>query len=316
MDALKQIVVGIDFSEASRTALAQAMRLAEKFGAGIRCVHVVEKSMLEQVAASMNNPPSDIETRVSAHARYGVERMVAEIAHRDEKAVKDVQIDVIVGAASHTLAKIAGEAGGGDGTLLVMGTTGQDHPGAGVGTTAGRCVRHGAMDTLLVRRDQAGAFKKIVVCIDFSDTSTRALHLAARLAKQDGAALQALHVFSPPPPAYPPADMIGMWPIPAPDYTELTNRLREDATIALNDLLAKEDAGVSAEPVIVEDFSYGRGIREYAQRAGADLVVIGTQGKTNLRYMLLGSTAEKVLKEAHCSVLAVKPRAEPAETGA
>jgi nucleotide-binding universal stress UspA family protein len=40
---------------------------------------------------------------------------------------------------------------------------------------------------------------------------------------------------------------------------------------------------------------------------GADLTVLGTRGKTNLRDMLLGSAAERVLAESRCSVLAVKP---------
>ena len=46
---------------------------------------------------------------------------------------------------------------------------------------------------------------------------------------------------------------------------------------------------------------------DYAAKAGADLIVLGTRGKTNLRDILLGSTAERVLAESRCSVLAVKP---------
>jgi nucleotide-binding universal stress UspA family protein len=49
------------------------------------------------------------------------------------------------------------------------------------------------------------------------------------------------------------------------------------------------------------------GIADYAARVGADLTVLGTRGKTNLRDILLGSTAERVLAESRCSVLAVKP---------
>lgn len=310
MDALKQIVVGIDFSESSRTALAQAVRLGKKFGAAVRAVHVVEKGKLEEVAASLPHAPGDLEARVAGQARYGIERMVSEIAG---EGASGVSVETLVGPASHTLVRIAEEVGGGHATLLVMGNTGQEHPRAGVGTTAGRCVRHGAMDVLLVRQDEPGAsppYRNIVVCVDFSETSIRALHLAARLAREDGAELRVVHVFSPPPPAYPPADMIGMWPIPAPDYGELTERLRESATEGLSELLAREEPGARATPVVVEDSSYGRGICEYAKGAGADLVVIGTHGRTNLRYLLLGSTAEKVLKEVHCSVLAVKPHSE------
>jgi hypothetical protein len=46
---------------------------------------------------------------------------------------------------------------------------------------------------------------------------------------------------------------------------------------------------------------------QYAQGVGADLIVLGTRGRTNLRDLLLGSTAEKVLRDSVCSVLAVHP---------
>ena len=49
------------------------------------------------------------------------------------------------------------------------------------------------------------------------------------------------------------------------------------------------------------------GIVEYASKVQADLIVLGTRGRTNLRDLLLGSTAEKALEESKCSILAVKP---------
>jgi nucleotide-binding universal stress UspA family protein len=53
--------------------------------------------------------------------------------------------------------------------------------------------------------------------------------------------------------------------------------------------------------------SHGCEISEYARTESADLVVIGTRGKSSLKYLLLGSTAEYVLRERPCSVLAVRP---------
>ena len=57
-------------------------------------------------------------------------------------------------------------------------------------------------------------------------------------------------------------------------------------------------------------FDYGgprSGVAEYASGINADLIVLGTRGRTNLRDILLGSTAEKTLANSSCSVLAVKP---------
>jgi len=46
-------------------------------------------------------------------------------------------------------------------------------------------------------------------------------------------------------------------------------------------------------------FSYGQGIVQYAKEVKADLVILGTRGRTSLRYVLLGSTAERLLRELH-----------------
>jgi nucleotide-binding universal stress UspA family protein len=52
---------------------------------------------------------------------------------------------------------------------------------------------------------------------------------------------------------------------------------------------------------------HGRGLTEFAPQVGRDLVVLGTRGRTNLRDLLLGSTAERVVRDAPCSILVVKP---------
>jgi nucleotide-binding universal stress UspA family protein len=52
---------------------------------------------------------------------------------------------------------------------------------------------------------------------------------------------------------------------------------------------------------------HGRGITEFVQQIGGDLAVLGTRGRTNLRDLLIGSTAERVLRDAACSILAVRP---------
>jgi nucleotide-binding universal stress UspA family protein len=55
-------------------------------------------------------------------------------------------------------------------------------------------------------------------------------------------------------------------------------------------------------------------IIQYAARAGMDLIVMGTHGRTGLDRLLMGSVAEKVMRDATCSVLVVKlPRAQPRE---
>ncbi|MBI3107868.1 MAG: universal stress protein [Candidatus Rokubacteria bacterium] len=52
---------------------------------------------------------------------------------------------------------------------------------------------------------------------------------------------------------------------------------------------------------------HGRGITEFVEQVDGDLVVLGTRGRTNLRDILLGSTAERVVRDARCSILTVTP---------
>jgi nucleotide-binding universal stress UspA family protein len=52
----------------------------------------------------------------------------------------------------------------------------------------------------------------------------------------------------------------------------------------------------------------GREIAAFAKEGGHDLVVMGTHGRTGLRHLVIGSVAERVVREAHCPVLVVRPR--------
>ena len=59
--------------------------------------------------------------------------------------------------------------------------------------------------------------------------------------------------------------------------------------------------------LLEEDHPPWEGIRKAAEAWNADLIVVGTRGASNLRYVLLGSTAEHMLEHTDASVLAVKP---------
>ena len=71
-----------------------------------------------------------------------------------------------------------------------------------------------------------------------------------------------------------------------------------------------DTSGVDPHFAVFDAGSHRCGIAEYARQVEADLVVLGTKGRTNLRYVLLGSTVERLLRDVPCSVLTVKPRNE------
>ena len=67
--------------------------------------------------------------------------------------------------------------------------------------------------------------------------------------------------------------------------------------------------GKTSQPIasVFPAKTHGHGIAEYCRNVDADLVILGAKGRTNLQYVLLGSTVERLLKEVPCSVLVVRP---------
>ena len=132
----------------------------------------------------------------------------------------------------------------------------------------------------------------ILVGIDFSDCSRSALSHALRIGRAWGAAVTAVHV------------------VPAPDGTTATQaRLAAEYGPALEAIVAESRLPAGLQPR-QEIFPYaGRrsGLLEFGAVVNADLVAIGTRGRTNLRDVVLGSTAEKLLRDSVCAVWAAKP---------
>jgi nucleotide-binding universal stress UspA family protein len=128
---------------------------------------------------------------------------------------------------------------------------------------------------------------------DFSSRSTYAFHLACSLARDHGARLVLVHVVSPPAVAY--GEMITDFAI---------DEAREEARRGL-DKLVVSDANIKVERLVVDGEPVTEILRVAGQNA-ADLIVMGTHGRSGLSRLLLGSVAEAVLRKATCPVLTVK----------
>lgn len=137
-------------------------------------------------------------------------------------------------------------------------------------------------------------FERIVVAVDGSEPSTWAIQFAARLARATGAELTAVHVF--PEPYYSPEVAI---PI---DELEAAARARGEAT--MRDQCAHVPPEVPCERVVRQG-SAADHIVEAAGERSADLIVLGTHGRGRLARFILGSTAEDVVRRAHCPVMTI-----------
>ena len=141
--------------------------------------------------------------------------------------------------------------------------------------------------------------KRIVCATDFSTTSEAALAEAERLAGQLGAELVLLHV----------AVEAPLWRegIYTPEVRKVFESQRQWAVETLAARAAALGANGVPGRVLVKSGSPWREIIDTARDEGAELIVIGTHGRSGLNRMLLGSVAERVVRQAPCPVLTVGP---------
>ena len=142
--------------------------------------------------------------------------------------------------------------------------------------------------------------RRILVPTDFSDEAKHALRSAVELARIGQSEVVLVHVIEPP--VYP--VNLGIGPVVVPP---LEQDLRERLAQALEQL-RQQETGTLASRVLIRD---GRPFLEIVRAAAdehADLIVIATHGYTGLKHVLLGSTAERVVREAPCPVLVVRRR--------
>ena len=129
---------------------------------------------------------------------------------------------------------------------------------------------------------------------DFSERSQYAFWLACSLARDYGARLIVLHVVAAP------AVVYGEGVVVPPNPEELRAAAQEEL-----DRLQAPRADVRAERRLAEGDAVEETLR-VAQEANADLIVMGTHGRTGLGRLLMGSVAEQVVRRASCPVLTVK----------
>ncbi len=148
------------------------------------------------------------------------------------------------------------------------------------------------------------SFKLIMVTTDFSEAGDHAIGHALRMAADHGAELILTHVIE---------TVIAPNPLYAHYYpTELLNpeiqaRAEQDAHKALLDRVPKE--GSLASVPYSTYVGHGMPADEIVRTAndrGVDLIVIATHGRTGLKHLFMGSTAERVIRHGHCAVLVVR----------
>jgi universal stress protein E len=298
MSSPRPVVVSIDFSPASRVALSQAVHMAAQLNVPLKAVHVIETL----TSVHLTDELSAFQVQVTAALLDEAKQTWKSFT--EHAGVSDVplhiEINSPVAAISHYCKQTSAQ-------LLVMGTRGSS-TSKGAGTVAASCVRRSPCDVVLIEEAYGPKkFETVLACVDFSATSREAVDQALRIAALDGAKVHVVYVFHAP------------WTkvkvkAGSPESTEafrtayaaaLTDRVRSFCETGHKAEAAWAKPAYHAIPAD----KHGKGIAEFAKVLGADLIVLGTRGASNIHDMLLGSTAEHVIRDAGRNVWAVRPQA-------
>jgi nucleotide-binding universal stress UspA family protein len=143
--------------------------------------------------------------------------------------------------------------------------------------------------------------RRILYATDYSKASSRALDQAVQLAKQNDAELLVVHVIEPVTP-YVTGDDYGSTEL----YLRLEETTKNDAQSSMQKLMQKlQKLKVNAKSLLLRGSTHDQIIKAAKSRK-ADMIVIGTHGRTGLSKLFMGSVASKVVSTAHCPVLTVR----------
>jgi len=298
MNPLHSVLVGVDFTPWSAAALNQAIRLAAWDDAAVHVLHAIDVcavTELEVGLADLGETPEGLRDCFVQEARAEWEQFAAPVP-----GARELDLEVVIGTPADV---VLGRARRHAADLVVLGVQGAV---SGVGAVAAACLRRGGVDVLLVRRQQGGPFKVVVGCVDFSEASGPVLAEAARVAARDRAALHVVHVY------HGPWHPLQYWPRTPGMAGDYPRRYRDTMLRRLEGiyrLSSQTPAGVKPQFHVFEHAGYVAGIAEFAADVGADLIVLGRRDRWSIEEALLGGTAERVGRQAGCSVLAVRQNA-------
>jgi nucleotide-binding universal stress UspA family protein len=294
---MPRILVGTDFSPTAAVAVDWAVQLARQQGARVELVHAVAVPPAVPEYASPGaiaaGPVFDEEVRRAAR-----DRLEQEAASLRGQGI-EVDLWLALGKPSMVIRERASEISA---LAIVIGTrglTGLRH--VLLGSTTERVIQKAPCPVLAVHpEDRYRPLRTILVPTDFSEDAERAIHTARRLLAPlaPEARLTLLHAFNLP------IEYTAYGPIPTSmHYLQDTG---QDAERRLEELTER----LSAEGIPV-DWAVREGdpsvvIVEEAERRQADLIAMGTHGRSGLRHLLLGSTAERVAQHAGCPVMTVR----------
>ena len=302
---IKKILVGVDFSVESDTALGHAFNVSRSTGAEIILAHACSTRKLNNISSMLAEGAIDrLRAEVRANSADGLKELVAQ-HHDPEVAVSQVTLDEDPDLG------IVKEAKRQNVDLVIVGTHGRTgFKRVFLGSVAERVVRMCPAAVMVARIEVFGngGYGRILVPTDFSEAAEKAIEAAIDLVAADGV-IDLFHCWQLPPAtqgAWAPASMtrpmmVGLRKGFARQVEEMGSDLVDHYRERFPNILFHH---VEDSPV--------RGIQSRLESTAYDLAVVGSHGRRGWRRWALGSVAEATVRHSPCSVLVTHPRQDEA----
>ncbi len=299
---IKNILCATDFSDFSNRTIPYGVALAKEFNAKLYICHVIDFSSIAIYGEFQLNPV-DQQNRIKQQAAEQLNELIGKqpvkweplisaghIADELSRLVEEKQIDLVIAATR-----------GRSGLKRLI-----------LGSVTERLMRVLACPLLVVQSpehefvnpiNQEIRLKKILVGCDFSPDSDLAFQHALSLAQEFEASLHLVHVIE---------------PSVYKDLSKPDNTIGEEIQQGLHDRLTEKLIGMVPEEArnwctpttrILEGQPYEE-LGRYAKTEDMDMIVLGVRGHGLVKTLFLGSTTDRVVRQAPCPVLSVSTRAQ------
>ncbi|KKK66103.1 hypothetical protein LCGC14_2967460 [marine sediment metagenome] len=292
----KRILVATDFSECSRVALDICISASKCMKTKLYILHTIEKFPHDYRHLLSSTTHSNMKQKLEEEAVNKIKAILPEELLGSEDIVPIIRF----GKPFLEVIQVAKEK---DVDIIAIGTHGR----AGVdriilGSVAERVVRKAHCPVMVVRSRKYIGFKRIIVPIDFSDCSRIALEYAAATARAHRSKLTILHVYE--------ESFIEPYVRAANTEEEAQEIIRGIEQVnegKYDEFLKKIDLGGVEYDKLLRKGIPSNEIVETAREQQAQLIVVGTHGRSGIKHMLIGSDAEEVVRNAPCDIVVVKP---------
>jgi nucleotide-binding universal stress UspA family protein len=298
MHQFRRIFVAIDFSPPSDEALRQAYQRALSAGAKLAVCHIVPDELRSNILFP------HLSRRAALAVPVETERAAKAVLNRVAAVTGALQpepeVEII---ADHGIpyAEILRKAEEWNADLIVVGSHGMSEAaGVFLGSVSGKIIQY-AHSAVLIARPQQGS-KRIIAGTDLSDPALPAISAAVDETRRINGDLIVVYCIEISLAASSAASSGLGIPIPmmtAEDYEELKTIARERLEAAVEKFTARANVRIDISPAAIS-------LVRIAKEERADMLVVGTVGRTGFSRVLLGNVAETVASTAPCSVLVVR----------